>query len=314
MSPREGGHRVLRQRVQDKHAGVRLDAFVAGLENIASRSHAERLIGDSLVRVDGEIAGKSSRLKGGEVVEVRIPPRVELELKPEEVSFAVRFQDHHVLIISKPSGVVVHPAPGHQEGTLVHGLLGLGSLAEGGQAERPGIVHRLDRDTSGLMVVARTDEALARLALQMKRREIRREYIALVMGGNLPREGRVEAPVGRHPVHRKRMAVTPRGREAITHFQVKEVFLGCTLLSVRLETGRTHQIRVHLAYIHHPVVGDPVYGGKGRLSERLGLDHQFLHASRLTLRHPITGEALAFEDPLPADLEKALEVLRRPDD
>jgi 23S rRNA pseudouridine1911/1915/1917 synthase len=293
--------------VPPRAAGERLDRFLAGLEPVGSRAAAERLLGQGLVRVDGEPRAKSHRLGGGEEVAVELSDREPPALSPEPVAgLQVRYGDEHLFVVDKPAGVVVHPSAGHGGGTLVHGLLA--HAIEGGEeAERPGIVHRLDRDTSGLLVVARSDEAHRRLQRLLRRRELTREYLALVRGRPRSRRGRVEAPIGRDrrdPTRHSLDTATPR--EAVTHFEVVELFREHALLGVRLETGRTHQIRVHLAAIDLPVSGDPVYGIAGDL----GLERQFLHAGRLAFPHPFSGAPVEVESPLPRELERALDLAR----
>jgi 23S rRNA pseudouridine1911/1915/1917 synthase len=254
--------------------------------------------------VDGALRAKSHRLEGGEEVELEVAERVEPPLAAEDMDLRLAYEDEHLLVVDKPAGVVVHPAPGHREGTLVHGLLEHG--AEGGEeADRPGIVHRLDRDTSGLLVVARSEEAYERLREQVARRELERTYLALVRGRPRSRRGRIEAPIGRDrsdPLRHSLDTDTPR--EAITHFEVERLFDHHALLRVRLETGRTHQIRVHLAAIDLPVAGDPVYG-----VPEPGLPRQFLHATELAFPHPITGERVEARSPLPDDLAAFLEAV-----
>ena len=259
------------------------------------------------MRVDGEARAKSHRLGGGEEVAVELPERESPALSPEPVAgLQVRYDDEHLLVVDKPAGVVVHPSAGHGGGTLVHGLLA--HAIEGGEEpERPGIVHRLDRDTSGLLVVARSDEAHRRLQRLLRRRELTREYVALVRGRPRSRRGRVEAPIGRDrqdPTRHSLDTATPR--EAVTHFELVELLREHALLRVRLETGRTHQIRVHLAAIDLPVSGDPVYGIAGDL----GLERQFLHAARLAFTHPFSGAPVEVESPLPTELEAALDLAR----
>jgi 23S rRNA pseudouridine1911/1915/1917 synthase len=250
------------------------------------------------VLVDGESKPKSHRLQGGEEVAFEAP-EPETGLQPEEVPLAIAYEDEHLLVVDKPAGIVVHPAPGHSTGTLVHGLLGrLG----GGEEQRPGIVHRLDRDTSGLLVVARTEDAYRGLRNLVRRRGLERRYKALVRGTPQSWRGRIEAPIGRDRHEPTRMSLdTDTPRDAVTHFEVERLLDGHALLDVRLETGRTHQIRVHLAAIGLPVVGDRVYGVRDP-----DLSRQFLHAWRLAFTHPVTGETVEVESPLPPDLQAAL--------
>jgi len=252
------------------------------------------------VLVDGAARPKSHRLSGGEEVSFEAPRVGASGLVAEPMDLRIAYEDEHLVVVDKPAGLVVHPAPGHATGTLVHGLVG---VAGGGEEERPGIVHRLDRDTSGLMVVARSAEAHRRLERLVRRRRLEREYLALVCGRPRSRRGTIEAQIGRDrhdPTRRSLDTATPR--DAVTHFEVLELLPRHALLEVRLETGRTHQIRVHLAAIDLPVAGDPVYGRPGEL----GLERQFLHAARLAFPHPMTGEQVETESPLPPDLEAAL--------
>jgi 23S rRNA pseudouridine1911/1915/1917 synthase len=293
-----------RALVPDAAAGERLDRFLASLPEVGSRSAAERVLAS--VRVDGRARPKSYRLEGGEELEFEPPESPRSALVPEEMELRLAYEDEHLVVVDKPAGLVVHPAPGHASGTLVHGLLAL--EPEGGEeAERPGIVHRLDRDTSGLLVVARSEAAHRRLQELVRERAVEREYLALVVGRPRSRAGRIEAPIGRDRHDPTRHSLdTAAPREAITHFEVAELLPRHTLLRVRLETGRTHQIRVHLEAIGLPVAGDPVYGRPGEL----GLERQFLHAARLAFPHPLTGERIETESPLPADLATALERAR----
>jgi 23S rRNA pseudouridine1911/1915/1917 synthase len=257
------------------------------------------------VRVDGEPRAKSYRLEGGEDLEVKLAERAEPALEPERMDLRIAYEDEHLLVVDKPAGVVVHPAPGHASATLVHGLLEHG--AEGGQEDRPGIVHRLDRDTSGLLVVARSGEAYERLKRQVAERELERTYLALVRGRPRSRRGRIEAPIGRDRRDPMRHSLdTDSPREAITHFEVERLFDHHALLRVRLETGRTHQIRVHLAAIDLPVAGDAVYG-----VPEPGLPRQFLHAAELAFPHPMGGERVEATSPLPEDLERFLATFSR---
>jgi 23S rRNA pseudouridine1911/1915/1917 synthase len=291
----------VKQRVPDEAAGERLDRFLASLPEIGSRGLAERVLATGVL-VDGQREVKSHRLTGGEEVEFEPPERAATSLAAEEMDLRIAYEDEHLVIVDKPAGLVVHPAPGHATGTLVHGLLA--HDVAGGAEDRPGIVHRLDRDTSGLMVVARSEEAHRRLQQLVRGRELERHYRALVVGRPRSRSGRIEAPIGRdrrEPMRHSLDTDTPR--EAVTHFELVELFPRHALLDVKLETGRTHQIRVHLAAIDLPVAGDPVYGRP----RELGLERQFLHAARLAFTHPFTGQRVDVECPLPSDLAAALE-------
>jgi 23S rRNA pseudouridine1911/1915/1917 synthase len=279
--------------------GTRLDAFLAG--PLGSRARAQRLIEAGAVLVDGQRARKSHLVAAGELVTVDEPeetPAADVADAP----YAVPYSDEHLLVVDKPAGVVVHPARGHRAGTLAQALAGV--AAGGEDAARAGIVHRLDRDTSGLLVVARTEAAHRALRAALQRREITREYLALVEGRPPARTGTIDAPLGRDRRVRTRMSTdTDVPRAAITHFEIERALTRTTLLRVRLETGRTHQIRAHLRAIDHPVVGDPEYGTPGRL----GLERQFLHAARLAFAHPVTGEPIDVSSPLPPDLRAALD-------
>lgn len=283
-------------------AGERLDRFLAAAGLAGSRAEAGRLLERGRVHVDGRPRPKSFRLEGGEVVSVERVATEPVALEPEQLELVVRFEDAHLLVVDKPAGLVVHPSAGHASGTLVHGLLGRG-IAGGEEPTRPGIVHRLDRDTSGLLVVARDPETHRCLQRLLRRRELTREYLALVRGRPRSWRGRIEAPIGRDRHDPTRISLdTASPREAVTHFEVVELLAAHALLNVRLETGRTHQIRVHLAAVDLPVSGDPVYGVAGDL----GLTRQFLHAARLAFSHPVTGQAIEVESPLPAELLAAL--------
>ncbi len=305
-----------------ERAGDRLDVYVAGHSDL-SRARVQALIADDRVRVDGQVVSKAFRLEAGQEIEVRIPPPEALDAQPEDIALDVLFEDPSLLVVNKPAGMVTHPAPGHPTGTLVNALLAhTDDLSGIGGKLRPGIVHRLDRYTSGLMVVAKSDRAHHALSEALQRREVKRLYIAASWGHLSDSPLEVTAPIGRDPVERQRMAVVKKGRYAVTRFRVLERWLGAELLRVGLGTGRTHQIRVHLAHIGHPVVGDNVYGagwergmgGKARpwaktLSQTV--KRQFLHSWRLSFEHPVSGEALRFELPLPADLETCAEWARK---
>jgi 23S rRNA pseudouridine1911/1915/1917 synthase len=288
--------------VGPEHAGERLDVFLAPAAG--SRAAAQRLIDAGLVLVDGEQRPKRHAVAAGERIDVQ-PAREREEPDVPDASFAIAYEDEHLLVVDKPPGVVVHPARGHRAGTLVQALEG--RVAGGDDPRRPGIVHRLDRDTSGLLVVARTDAAHAALKAMLKRREVTREYLGLVEGRPAARAGTIDAPLGRDRRVRTRISTdTDDPRPAITHFETEEAFEAFTLLRVRLETGRTHQIRAHLLAIGHPVAGDPEYGRPA-----LGLQRQFLHAERLAFTHPATGAAIDVRSPLPIDLQRALEMAGR---
>ena len=276
---------------------------MAEVPGVGTRTLAERLVRKGAVLVDGQRRPKSHRLEGGEELEVEIPEAQAIE--PSGLPLDVVYEDDDLLVIDKPAGLVVHPAAGHSGETLVHRLVDHGPA--GGDPERPGIVHRLDRDTSGLLVVARSEEAHARLAEAIRERRVERRYLALVRGAPRSRTGRIDAPIGRDRGERTRRSIdseTPR--DAVTWFEVRERLGERTLLEARLETGRTHQIRVHLEAIGLPVSGDPVYGVRGDL----GLGRQFLHAHALAFDHPTTGERITLESPLPDDLAAALERAR----
>jgi 23S rRNA pseudouridine1911/1915/1917 synthase len=296
----------LELEVPPEAAGERLDRFLSGLEEVGSRAAAERLLSQGRVEVNGSRESKSHRVSPGDVVAVSIPESRPSTLEPEQLDLRVAYEDEHLLVVDKPAGIVVHPSRGHLSGTLVHGLLGH-AAAGGEEAERPGIVHRLDRDTSGLLVVARSDDAHRRLQQLLRQRKLAREYLALVRGWPRSKRGRIEAPIGRDRHEPTRISLdTDTPRDAVTNFEVVESMRRHALLRAALETGRTHQIRVHLAAIDLPVSGDPVYGVEGEL----GLERQFLHAARLAFPHPFTGEPVEAESPLPADLQAALEEAR----
>jgi 23S rRNA pseudouridine1911/1915/1917 synthase len=288
-------------------AGRRLDAVVGSLEEVGSRAEAQRLIEAGRVTVDRERRPKRHLLGLGQVLEVRPTPMPASTLVPADVPMTVRYEDEHLLVVDKPAGIVTHPSAGHPDGTLVHGLLA--HAIRGGQdPTRPGIVHRLDRDTSGLLVVARSERAHRRLQRALRDRDVERHYLALVHGATPPALT-VDRPIGRDRRVRTRMAIDDvDGRAAVTHLRRLEDLGRFTLADVRLETGRTHQIRVHLDSVGHPVVGDRVYG---RREETLGLERQFLHAARLAFPHPETGARIEIESPLPHDLEIALRRARR---
>lgn len=306
----------LRSTIPPEAAGDRLDAVMARLFPEYSRSRLQQWIQAGEVSVAGRIPRTRDKVAGGEDVVVSVQLELPSNDQAEDLPLRIVHEDEALIVVDKPAGLVVHPAAGHARGTLVNALLHHDpQLAH---LPRAGIVHRLDKDTSGLLVVARSLESHTDLVRQLQARTVSREYLALVRG-ELVAGGTVDAPIGRHPVDRKRMAVVGGGREAITHYRVEERFFGLSLLRVMLETGRTHQIRVHMAHLHHPIVGDPVYGGRLRLPAGLSpeaiealrsFQRQALHAARLCLDHPSTGERLCWSAPLPADYAGLLEQLR----
>ena len=291
-------------------AGERLDRFLAAAVPGLSRSRIRQLIDDGLVSLPGGVAKASMRLKGSEEITVREPAPRASDLVPEDRPLKVLFQDAHLMVVEKPAGMVVHPAPGHSEGTLVHVLLSRAEALSGiGGVERPGIVHRLDRDTSGLLVAAKSDAAHSRLSAQLAAHRMARRYHGIVWGRPARPEGTVTTQVGRHPVHRKKMAVLSRGgRNAVTHYRCLETFGGFTLLEFRLETGRTHQVRLHCAHLGCPIVGDDVYGrprrvtlGKGAGAPAVAVSRFLLHAFHLGFVHPDSGEWMEFTVPDPPE-------------
>ncbi|MCP4623530.1 MAG: RluA family pseudouridine synthase [bacterium] len=313
--------------VEESDAGRRLDTVVAARLVDCSRSLAAALIIDRNILVDRKVKKPGYRIKPGDKIQGRIPAPRPVEYNPEPIPLQILYQDRHLIVINKQPGLVVHPAPGHSSGTLVNALLyhcpDLGAI--GGEI-RPGIVHRLDKDTSGTMVAAKSAEAQEELARQFKDREVQKKYLALVYGDVQPEGGTIKLPIGRHPVDRKRMSTTTRkGRNAETHWKVRERLAGITLLELNLKTGRTHQIRVHCSAMGYPVVGDPVYRPRklsSNLKEILSnhppptiaalkfADRQLLHAWQLSLTHPYSGKNMTFESPLPVDMEKLIHLLR----
>ena len=291
-------------------AGERLDSFLAARLPGLTRSAAARLIETGQVLVDGKPARKSAKLAGRETVEVTLPDPEPADALPQDIPLDVVYEDDDVIVVNKPSGLVVHPAPGHPDGTLVNALLHHcgGSLSGVGGELRPGIVHRIDRDTSGLIIAAKNDAAHQALAAQLADHTLARTYEAVVVGALREDGGTVDAPIGRCPSDRKKMAVVPNGKRAVTHWEVLERFPGLTHVRCRLETGRTHQIRVHMAHLGHPIYGDTVYGGKKPVP---GLTGQCLHAVGLRFVHPRTGETVELSCPLSGEFQALLEKLRR---
>ena len=299
-----GGARI-ELRVPDAAAGTRLDRFLA--VPLGSRARAQTLIDSGHVRVDGSRRPKRHLVRSGEAIEIDdVPEAAPSALAEPRAEFGTAYEDEHLLVVDKPAGVVVHPARGHWAGTLAQALEG--RAAGGEEPWRAGIVHRLDRDTSGLLVVAKNDAVHRALKAMLARRRLRREYLALVDGHPSARTGTIDAPIGRHRRDRKLMSIdSEEPREARTHFEIERLLPATSLLRVVLETGRTHQIRVHLAAIGHPVCGDPQYGTAGQL----GLSRQFLHAARLAFEHPVTGAPVDVSSPLPDDLVAALNEAER---
>ena len=291
--------------------GERLDAFLSRSAEGLSRSTAQKLIADGNVRLNGSPARKNDRLRVGDSVELTIPEPREVDIAPKQMPLDIVYEDEDVAVINKPKGLVVHPAAGHQDDTLVNGLLyAMGDSLSGINGElRPGIVHRIDKDTSGLLAIAKNDLAHTVLASQLKDHSMARTYEAVVCGSFKEDRGTVDAPIGRHPTDRKKMCVTQRNsKNAVTHWEVVERFRGYTHIRCRLETGRTHQIRVHMAYIGHPILGDTVYGHK---KPELGQDSQCLHAGALCFRHPRDGRPVMVFAPLPDYFQSVLEKLRK---
>ncbi len=287
---------------------MRLDQFLASQQRELTRSQVQGLIAQGLALVNGRPAKPSQRVRSGDRVSLTIPPPRRLDLVPQPIPLTVVYQDGEIIVIEKPAGLTVHPGPGHPDHTLVNSLLAHCPDIRGvGGVLRPGIVHRLDKDTSGLMVVAKTDDAHRSLSAQIKERRIIKGYLALATGTVKPPVGQVDAPIARDPRHRQRMAVVVGGREARTRYRVLEQLVGYSLLELYLETGRTHQARVHLAFLGHPLLGDAVYGKR---PDKSGLGRHFLHAHHLGFHHPATGQPMDFKSGLPEDLAAIIGWLR----
>jgi 23S rRNA pseudouridine1911/1915/1917 synthase len=290
-----------------EEAGQRFDAWLARRHPALSRSRWQQLIKDGNVTIREASVRASQTVLEGDVAQAVIPDVVDTELVPEDIALDVLFEDRSMIVINKPPGLVVHPAPGHAAGTLVNALLHHCPDLEGiGGEKRPGIVHRLDRDTSGVMVMAKNETAMLALARQFKDRSTRKEYVAVVWGTPSPANGTIKTTIGRDPIHRKKMSTRSKtGRDAVTHYRVLKTHGEVALLALRIETGRTHQIRVHLAHLKHPVVGDDVYGRKRPPPLPVEVHRQLLHAWKLTIAHPLTGEVMTFAAPWPDDLRAA---------
>ncbi|MBR0081644.1 MAG: RluA family pseudouridine synthase [Clostridia bacterium] len=284
----------------------RADAYLASATDY-TRSQLQKWLKDGALSVNGKQGKPNTAIRAGDTLRLAVPEAPETVAVPQDIPLDIVYEDEDLCVIHKPKGMVVHPAPGNPDGTLVNALLfHFAELSGVGGAQRPGIVHRIDRDTSGLLVVAKNDTAHERLAAQFADHSAHRSYVCLVHGNWKEDSGTIDAPIGRHPVDRKRMAVVPNGRRAVTHWRVLQRYGEATFLAVELETGRTHQIRVHMAYSKHPILGDPVYGST---APKLGLYSQALHGCRLTFTHPRTGETMVFTAPLPSDFETALRRL-----
>ncbi|MCL2068320.1 MAG: RluA family pseudouridine synthase [Oscillospiraceae bacterium] len=289
--------KILILKVPDEACGARIDSFLSSALDGFTRNSIQRLCDDGRIFLSGKPAAKNCRLRAGDEIEVCIPPAREYEIIAQDIPLNIVYEDGYLLVVDKPRGMVVHPAPGNEDGTLVNALLHHcgGSLSGINGVMRPGIVHRIDKDTSGLLVVAKNDTAHQSLAAQIHSRSLLRRYDAIVYG-RVRESGTVALPIARHPVHRKRMCVMEGGREALTHYEIIRELKGFTHLGIRLETGRTHQIRVHMAAVGHPVAGDPIYGPAKVISS---LNGQCLHASRIGFVHPISGEQMDFLTGLP---------------
>ncbi len=298
--------------VPDAVVGMRLDAYLASLDELSlSRNYAQRLIDEGRALVNSKQRAASWKLKRGEIVSLQLPPPIPSDLRAEQIPLNIVYEDSDVIVVDKAAGMVVHPAPGHARGTLVNALLGYDPTLAMNGSNRPGIIHRLDKDTSGLLVVARNDAARDSLVHQMQARTMLKQYLALVQRRLKHPQGIIDAPIDRNPRERKQMAVVMGGRPARTHYETISYFARYTYVRVRLETGRTHQIRVHMNYIGHPIVGDSVYGDQlwRRDREVTSLGRQFLHAHRLGFNLPHSGEYREFVSPLPTDLQQALDNL-----
>ncbi|MGM9617974.1 RluA family pseudouridine synthase [Butyricicoccus sp.] len=299
----------MKQQIVVTDAGKRLDKLISEQLPELTRSAVQHLMQDGCVTIAGKPVKKNTKASAGDVITVELPEPKEVEIEPENIPLDIVYEDEDIIVVNKPKGMVVHPAPGNWSGTLVNALMyHCGDSLSGINGEiRPGIVHRIDKDTSGLLVVAKNDRAHQSLAEQIKVHSAGRRYYAVVYGTPREQKGTVNAPIARHPVDRKKMAVLAGGREAITHYEVLEQYAGYSYLTFLLETGRTHQIRVHMAHIGHPIIGDPLYGPA---KDKWKLQGQCLHAGELTLMHPATGERMTFQAPLPAYFTTVLQKLR----
>ena len=298
------------EKIVEDSANVRLDAYISSKETNLSRTNIQRLIEEGNILVNGQKKKISYKVQTGDNIEINIPEAKETSIKAENIPVEVVYEDNDIIVVNKPKGMVVHPANGNPDGTLVNAIMAMckGSLSGIGGEIRPGIVHRLDKDTSGLLIVAKNDLAHINMSNQIKDRQVKKIYIALVKGNINENEATINMPIGRSTKDRKKMAVRKDGKEAVTHFKVLKRYKDYTLLKVKIDTGRTHQIRVHMAEIGHPVVGDMVYS-KGK--NEFGVEGQMLHAQSLDFKHPITGKKMHLEAKLPEYFEKVLEKLDR---
>ena len=293
------------------NSGERLDVFLTEQNQDFSRSHVQKLIADGKVMVNGQQRKANFKLTAGDEITLEIPEAVEAEILPEDIPLDILYEDKDIIVINKARGMVVHPAAGVFSGTLVNALMHHCTDLSGINGElRPGIVHRLDKDTSGVMVAAKSDKAHLSLAQQIKDKTAHRIYQAIVYGNIKEEAGIIKGDIGRHPVDRKKMAIVQEGKSAVTHFKVLERFGEYTLVECALETGRTHQIRVHMTHIGHPLVGDPKYGTNGKRKDNFSIQGQALHSMSLELDHPVTGERMTFDTELPEDMQKILRYLR----
>lgn len=294
--------------VDEAFADSRLDVYLSKIIEDKSRAYIQNLIEDCKILVNNSIKRSNYKLKANDIIDVTIPEPALLNVKPEDIPLDILYEDSDIIVVNKPQGMVVHPAPGVYEGTLVNALLShCKDLSGINGISRPGIVHRIDKDTSGVLVVAKNDFAHNKLAEQLKNHSMKRIYTALVEGVVKRTSGTIDEPLGRHNIERMKIAVVRDGRRAVTHYEILEQYKHNTLIKCQLETGRTHQIRVHMSYIGHPLVGDPVYGHK---KQRFNLEGQMLHARVLGFIHPSTNEYMEFETPLPGYFEKVINILR----
>lgn len=295
--------------VESNDVGKRIDVFLSEKIEDMSRSRIQKLIEDNKIKVNAKEIKSNYKIKNGDEITVEVPKPIMLQIQAEDIDIDILYEDDDIVVVNKPQGMVVHPAAGNYTGTLVNALLKkCRTLSSINGVIRPGIVHRIDKDTSGVLVVAKNDYAHQHLAEQIKEHTVKRVYIALTEGVIKQDQGTIDKPIGRHPIHRKKMAVIENGKRAVTHFKVLERYKENTLVEARLETGRTHQIRVHMAYIGYPLVGDPVYGFK---KQKFNLKGQALHAMVLGFIHPRTGEYMEFSSPLPDYFQNLIEKLRR---